>query len=1468
MNPWLGFSNKHKKHGHRPQEAAAGGLRQRRAAWRRTGYGLAGASIMGLSVLIQSIGPFMQHQSYELSPNALSLVGEVRDDAVEYLKLNDQQTAYEFAVPEQPASETSKHTGRVADAYSASFSTDPKQGISVTDKNTQVAVRLVPKFPVKEGRRAAGNQIVYPFGRSQLVYSLKYNGLKEDIIIPDFIADKLDYTFELVLPAGTEARLENGGIGIYTSDSSLFGNMSFGSDDDRARVEKARQNGVKNNLIMTIPAPIIKDAAGREYSDRSEFRLGERIERRAQADNNKDIPEEVRQRAEAMSTYNVYDLTIASRSLKDLPYPISIDPTFQVTSAADFSNVNLEPGVEIDYSGNLIRRGAVTGGTLKSWTSTMNLPDQRITHAAAVYNGYIYLVAGYSTDGGWINSVHYASINTDGTLGSWSATSSLIGSGRRQHSVAVYGGYIYVAGGAYQGTNYLSDVQYAKINADGTLGDWTATASLLTMRREMDMTAYNGYLYIAGGLTSGSALNRFEYARLNADGSIASDSGCGASWCSGNNLPGNRMNASVLAYNGWIYVIGGRGGAGTSSNAVYYARVNSDGSVGSWSSASSMNTARHYPHATIWNGYLYVVGGCTNYSSGCSSFLSSTEYAPIYADGSLGDWRTTSSINTAAHSSAVVTWNGNMYMLGGCISGDCNMTSRIEHTTINAAGSLHDGSWSSATNLPTVRRMHQSIAYNGYLYVVGGNNGSILNSVAYAPINTSGTLGSWTTSANVMNNARQDFDVVIYNGYMYVSGGQDSGGELDGVEYAAVNSDGSIGSWTPTTSLPGVRRAHALQAFNDYLYVIGGVPTTPSMVTYRASINSDGTLGSWISTGTLPTHRSNLRGASHVYNGRIYLVGGCFNGCPGVGSGNYSLYQTTVQYADINSDGTLGSWNNTTSFTGGRTNATSLLYNGYIYVLGGTDTAGSTPLSDVQFAPINNNGTLGSWEYTTNLNVERYENSAAVFNGMLYVIGGRSGVSPNTNQVQFQAVNNAGQGGPGSWSTSSTLSTARKNHASIVVNGYIYAMGGCTNGACSSVASDILYASLDAKGSIGSWSTASSAYTTARHSHYAFYRYGYIFIAGGIDASGTVLTDIQRISPQSNGDLTGGWTIDDTALPTTGANPGIITEVDAGNKVYVIGGASAETDVSFASINTSTGDIGGWTSTTSLPEGRHSMFSTIYKGYIYVMGGNSAAGRLRTVLFAPLNISSDGSVGTWNTTTQLNDAVSSFSTSAAFALNGYIYAVGGENSSGFYNQVQYAAILSGGRLGVWQGAGSYSGSSTHGNLAVAVWGGVVYMTGGQSGGGPTILSSTRYATLQSIPRAGGFSKVYDFEVGVRPNKLITRGTRQTFTSMPFSSEYSVACNDTPYITGQTVNDLHVGAENMIDITTGSATLARCLRVRYFFNDERSSVFPDRSIAQTQITDFDLYYTSNPGSRLRGGRTFTGGVDRGLDAAPQ
>ncbi len=475
-------------------------------------------------------------------------------------------------------------------------------------------------------------------------------------------------------------------------------------------------------------------------------------------------------------------------------------------------------------------------------------------------------------------------------------------------------------------------------------------------------------MYVLGG--SGSSADVL-YAPINSNGTIGA-------WAPTNSMTNGRFYFSALVYSGYLYVVGGSGSGGYLSD-VEYAPINPDGTLGSWSTASSFDTPRNSHTSVIYNGYLYVIGGYNG------SYLNDVQYAPMIGNGGIGDWSTTDSFTTARRSHTSIVHNGYIYVIGGYDGS--NYLNDVRYAQINTGHTRGTGAYASTSSLPTTRVGHTSVAHNGYLYAIGG----LTNLVQYAPINSSGTIGSWAATTSLSDNLWFHTSVV-HNDYLYVIGGYNGSSAFDHVYYAPINSDGTIGSWSSTTSLTTARSGHSSVVYNSFLYVIGGTGGSVLNDVQFAPINSDGTIGSWSSTTSLTTARSYH--TSIAYNGYLYVLGG--------NSG--SSYFNDVQFAPINSNGAIGNWVTTDSFQTGRYLHASVVHNGHLYIIGGS-VASSTYFNDVQFAPINSSGAIGPWSTTTSFATARNGHTAIVYNDYLYVLGGQSGVYAYRDDVQYAPIN-------------------------------------------------------------------------------------------------------------------------------------------------------------------------------------------------------------------------------------------------------------------------------------------------------------------------------------------------------------------------------------------------------------------------------------------------------------------------------
>ncbi|HEU5004945.1 MAG TPA: hypothetical protein VFT49_02540 [Candidatus Saccharimonadales bacterium] len=688
----------------------------------------------------------------------------------------------------------------------------------------------------------------------------------------------------------------------------------------------------------------------------------------------------------------------------------------------------------VDTNNSNISLGQSTSGALSAWLTNANSLPQALRYQSSIAaNGYVYVLGGYNSSA-IQSTVYYAKLNADGSTGSWQTNANALPQARAEGATVVVGGYIYYIAG-YTGSNQ-SSVYYAKLNSDGSVGSWSTSANNLPQALALhSAVTLNGYVYVLGGL-NGTPQSTVYYAKVNQDGSLGS-------WSTNTNvLPQGLETFSAVAANGYIYTLGGYNSGGKST--VYYAKLNADGSTGTWQTNTNALPAISYDNTSVTvNGYIYVLGG---YNSGVQSVV---YYAKINSDNSLGSWTTASNaLPSARYRHSSIVYNGYIYALGGydsgstvqstvyyasvsgmtrnsgqesiadqltvgnglTVAGNTTFQPTADSTTAfsiqnSTGGSLFNidslssaitldgntsgqlGAWQANSNsLPATRAYATSVVANGYVYELGGfNGGSGLSTVYYAKLNADGSTGTWQTNTNALPQGLLYASSFASNGYIYEIGGQGNGtgcvsSTCSTVYYAKLNADGSTGTWqTNTNALPQVLKEETSVTANGYAYVIGGYDGTNKYATvYYAKLNADGSTGAWqLSANALP--QAIYNSTSIVANGYAYEIGGCNSiGC--------SL--STVYYAKLNADGSTGTWQtNTNALPQARNYVTSVVNNGYIYAMGG----GS---STVYYAKLNADGSTGTWQTNTNALPQNLLNTTSVMaNGYVYQIGGVVGGS-------------------------------------------------------------------------------------------------------------------------------------------------------------------------------------------------------------------------------------------------------------------------------------------------------------------------------------------------------------------------------------------------------------------------------------------------------------------------------------------
>ena len=399
---------------------------------------------------------------------------------------------------------------------------------------------------------------------------------------------------------------------------------------------------------------------------------------------------------------------------------------------------------------------------------------------------------------------------------------------------------------------------------------------------------------------------------------------------------------------------------------------NDSGSVNDFTAQSDQtfaaDTDRIGAASTVYNGYLYVAGGCTNI--GCTTLTDNVQFAALSAnDGTVGTWTST----TDSTLPAAVAW-GSLEVAGGrlyYVGGQDNLGDEKSAVYYGSPSSGDVSTWNTASNgLPADRTQFASAVWDDRIYIMGGLNDSaaVTNTVYVSPKLSSGGSGdigsAWSSSSTGFNVARSGAAATAYANNIYLFGG------YDGTNYLSDGQFATIGYKTGTISQSGNTLTGSGTSWTSSM--IGSVVQYPDGSTATITAYSSGT--------SLTVDKSKT-----VTAGTIYAI----------------------------QDGQIYSWTYTNSLPGPIRDAKAVSENGYIYLVGGRS-ASTTCAPNVLITPISANTTIttgnnptgtGEWyETNTRYTGDRYGAAVAMDNGKIYTMGGGCSSLLSSNRHYYSTV--------------------------------------------------------------------------------------------------------------------------------------------------------------------------------------------------------------------------------------------------------------------------------------------------------------------------------------------------------------------------------------------------------------------------------------------------------------------------------
>jgi hypothetical protein len=484
--------------------------------------------------------------------------------------------------------------------------------------------------------------------------------------------------------------------------------------------------------------------------------------------------------------------------------------------------INLTTGAS--SGGNSILPIAITGGNNTGSGNAGSITLTGGTNSSTGNAGSITLNAGAGTKNSYVllnsGGVGYVGISTTSprralTIASSTASQLMLADGSRTSSPWNFrsiNGNLFIATSSPT-TFATSSIAALTINIKGNVGVATTSPNGLFSIG----TTTPGTSKIA--LDVGGRLSRFN---SSGDGSVGP-------WVTGSAM--STSTSQVIEANGYVYALDGS--ADTGKTVFDVAPINADGSLGTWRRNQYSIPASHPSNTTVvaYNGYIYALGGCNG--AFCLALYSDVYYAKLNPDGSTGPWKATTALSEVRHGGVALAANGYLYYQGG--SNASSGTKTTLYSKINADGTV--GSWATATGQTNGTKYQQAAAIaNGYLYVVGGWDKDYAlfvnasSTVQYAPIKANGDIGTFTTATNNMPGGRGATRAAVANGKLYVVGGESNlaaSNSQSTVFYTTLKSNGDVSAWTTNVqNFPSARAGMATLVANGYLYVLGGVNTS------------------------------------------------------------------------------------------------------------------------------------------------------------------------------------------------------------------------------------------------------------------------------------------------------------------------------------------------------------------------------------------------------------------------------------------------------------------------------------------------------------------------------------------------------------------------------------------------------------------------------------------------------------------
>lgn len=344
----------------------------------------------------------------------------------------------------------------------------------------------------------------------------------------------------------------------------------------------------------------------------------------------------------------------------------------------DTHNVYTVPGSGTPWR-NQYGINAVLNGPLTDWVAGTSLAASNMDFQVAVTKNRLYIFGRNNNSTTSTNNIYTATINSDGTISTWTAAGISLPSGISRAQLFTYQSRIYIIGGYNNGSQ--SNVWRANINTDGTITSFTTLTPLPFVTSEHQCAPIQNKVFLGGGIQGAAVSAAIHCALIDANGNIGT-------WVNSSNNPAivdfpyPVRDHVMTMINRRGYLIGGVMNGTTPTSNIYYSEFDDAGYMSEWRQAPPFPETVYGASVIVTNEKVYVVGGILN-----GVYSNKIYFATIRADGSLGTWGFGGTLPDTLSSARTLLTAGRIYVMGGYKGGASALTATYY---VTMPGGLND----------------------------------------------------------------------------------------------------------------------------------------------------------------------------------------------------------------------------------------------------------------------------------------------------------------------------------------------------------------------------------------------------------------------------------------------------------------------------------------------------------------------------------------------------------------------------------------------------------------------------------------------------------------------------------------------------------------------------------------------------------------------------------------------------------